>query len=168
MCSQAIKYMETIQDYHHIETREELFDSKELPTYIPLMTHIQTLRKNDTAQDSICHRTPPNQGTGQFQIREIMITGTAFVDLSAAYNTVNHSLLIQKLYNTTLDSQLYRVIQKLLSDRRFYVQLNNERSRWRIQKNGLPPYSTYTRTISQSSMERGVFIYAGDLCITAQ
>ena len=82
---------------------------------------------------------------------EGMITGTAFVDLSSAYNTVNHRLLIQKLYNTMLDSQLYRIIQNLLSDRRFYVELNNERSRWRIQKNGLPqevfsspPYSTYT------------------------
>ena len=35
---------------------------------------------------------------------EGMITGTAFVDLSAAYDTVNHILLIQKLYNTTLDN----------------------------------------------------------------
>ena len=89
--------------------------------------------------------------------KEGMITGTAFVDLSAAYDTVNHRLLIYKLYNTTLDSQLCRVIQNLLSDRIFYVELNNERSRWRIQKNGLPqgsvlspPYSTYIRTISQS------------------
>ena len=69
---------------------------------------------------------------------EGMITGTTFVDLSAAYDTVNHILLIQKLYNTTLDSQLCRVIQNLLSDRRFYVEVNNERSRCRMQKNGLP------------------------------
>ena len=69
--------------------------------------------------------------------KEGIITGTAFVDLSAAYKTVNHGLLIQKLYNTTLYSQLCRVIQNLLSDRRFYVERNNERSRWRIQKNGL-------------------------------
>ena len=54
------------------------------------------------------------------------ITGTAFVDLSAAYDTVNHRPLIQKLYNTTQDSKLYRVIQNLLSNRRFYVELNNE------------------------------------------
>ena len=63
---------------------------------------------------------------------EGMITGTTFVDLSAAYDTVNHTLLIQKLYNTTLDSQLCRVIQNLLSDRRFYVEVNNERSRCRM------------------------------------
>ena len=35
---------------------------------------------------------------------EGMITGTAFVDLSAAYDTVNDRLLIPKLYNTTLDT----------------------------------------------------------------
>ena len=48
---------------------------------------------------------------------EGMITGTAFVDISAAYDAVNRKLLIQKLYN----SQLCRVIQNLLSDRRLYV-----------------------------------------------
>ena len=49
-----------------------------------------------------------------------MITGAAFVDLSAAYDTVNHRILIQKLYNTTQDSKLCRVFQKMLSNRRFY------------------------------------------------
>ena len=41
-----------------------------------------------------------------------MITGAAFVDISAAYDTVNHRLLIQKLYDFTEDSPLYKVIQK--------------------------------------------------------
>ena len=67
-----------------------------------------------------------------------MITGAACVDLYAAYDTVNHRILIQKLYNTTQDSQLCRVFQNMLSNRRLYVELNNERSRWRKQKNGLP------------------------------
>ena len=68
--------METIQDCRHIETREGLFDSKELPTYIALMSHVQTLQKNDTEQDNTCHRTTPNLGTGRFQIREIMHKST--------------------------------------------------------------------------------------------
>ena len=38
--------------------------------------------------------------------QEIMITETAFVDLSAVYATVNHRLLIQKLVNITQDSTL--------------------------------------------------------------
>ena len=95
-----------------------------------------------------------------------MITGTAFVDLSAAYDTVNHRLLIQKLYNTTLDNQLCRVIQNLL---------HNERSRWRIHKNGLPQGSVLSPTLfniytNDQPILDGTrsFIYADDLCITAQ
>ena len=61
--------------------------------------------------------------------QESMITGTTFVDLSAAYDTVNHRLLIQKLFNITQDITLCSVIRNLLSNRRFYVELNNERSR---------------------------------------
>ena len=40
------------------------------------MSNVQTLRKNDIEQDSTCHRTTPNQGTGRFQIREIMHKST--------------------------------------------------------------------------------------------
>ena len=60
-----------------------------------------------------------------------IISGAAFVDLSAAYDTVNHMIRIQKLYNITQDSQLCRVLLNMLSNRRYYVELNNERSRWR-------------------------------------
>ena len=104
-----------------------------------------------------------------------MITGAAFVDLSAAYDTVNHRILIQKLYNTTQDSQLCRVFQNMLSNRRLYVELNNERSRWRKQKNGLPHgsvlspilFNIYTNDQPIHDGTRN-FIYADDLCVTAQ
>ena len=82
-----------------------------------------------------------------------MITGKAFVDLYAAYDTVNHRLLIQKLFNITQDSTLCRVIQNLLSNSRLYVELNNERSR-------------YTNDQSIHDGTRSC-IYADDLCITA-
>ena len=104
-----------------------------------------------------------------------MITGAAFVDLSAAYDTVNHRILIQKLYNTTQDSQLCRVFQNMLSNRRFYVELNNERRRWRKQKNGLSQgsvlspilFNIYTNDQPIHDGTRN-FIYADDLCVTAQ
>ena len=106
---------------------------------------------------------------------EGMITGTAFVDRSAAYDTVNHRLLIQTLYNTTLDSQLCRGIQNLLSERRVYVELNNGRSRWRKQKNGLPQGSVLSLTLfniykNDQPILDGMrsFIYTDDLCVTAQ
>ena len=61
-----------------------------------------------------------------------MITGAAFIDLSAAYDTVSHRLLSQKLYDFTEDSPLCS--QKMLSSIRFNVELNNDHSRWRNQK----------------------------------
>ena len=51
----------------------------------------------------------------------VKITGTAYVNMSAAYDTVNHRLMIQKLYNTTPDRKLCRIIPNLLPNRRLYV-----------------------------------------------
>ena len=100
-----------------------------------------------------------------------MITGAAFVDLSAAYDTVNHIILIQKLYNITQDSQLCRVIQNMLSSRRFYVELNNERSRCRNRRTAchLSPilFNIYTNDQPLHNRTRS-FIYADILCVTAQ
>ena len=101
-----------------------------------------------------------------------MLTGAAFIDLSAAYDTVNHIILIQKLYNITQNSPLCRVIQNMLSSRRFYVELNNERSRWRKQNNGLPQgsvlsliLSTSTLTTSLSTTEH-VASYTQTICVS--
>ena len=107
--------------------------------------------------------------------QESMITGTTFVDLSSAYDTVYHRLLIQKLFNITQDSTLCIVIHNLLSNRRFYVELNNERSRLRLQKNGLPQgsvlspplFNIYTNDQPVQDETRS-FIDADDLGITAQ
>ena len=59
----------------------------------------------------------------------------------------NYKLLIQKLYNTTQDITLCSVIQNLLSDRRLYVELNNECNRWRKQKKGLLQGSVHAPTL---------------------
>ena len=114
-----------------------------------------------------------------------MTIGTAFVDLSAAYDTVNHRLLIQILLITTQDSTLCRVIENLLSNRRLYVELNSVLSSWILQKNGLPHGSVLSRTLFNiSNKNKNIklfihtykqlytpmisFIYTDDMCITAQ
>ena len=47
------------------------------------------------------------------------ITGAVFVDLSAAYDTVNHNQLIQKIYKTTKDYCFTEIIRSMLIGRRF-------------------------------------------------
>ena len=104
-----------------------------------------------------------------------MITGAAFVDLFAGYDTVNHRIQIQKFYNITQDSPLCRVIQNIQSNKRFYVELNNEHSRWRKQKNGWPPGNYLSPILfniynNDQPLHNGTrnFIYADDLCVTTK
>ena len=86
------------------------------------MPHEKALRPSDPVQNHAYHRRKPHQGTGRISSCKLMykstvedgyqkgkITETAFADLSAACDTVNHRLLIQKLYNTTQDNTLCRV-----------------------------------------------------------
>ena len=104
-----------------------------------------------------------------------MVTGAIFVDLSAAYETINHQKLLQKLLEITQDSSLTKFTQTMLSNRRFYVILNGKRSKWKNQKNGLPQgsvpapllFNTYTndQPLPENTQR---FLYADDLCITAQ
>ena len=104
-----------------------------------------------------------------------MISDATFVNIFAAYNTVHHIILIQKLYNIIQGSPLCSVIQNMMCIRRLYVELNNERSRWRKQKNSLPQgsvlslilFNIYTNEQHHHNGTRG-FIYANDLCVTAQ
>ena len=94
--------METVQDYRHTEDWEGLCDSNELQTNIHLVSYVQTLQNNDTEQNSTNHKhhlikehtgfRPGKSCTSQLlnltqhiedSYQESMITGIAFVDLSA-------------------------------------------------------------------------------------
>ena len=96
-----------------------------------------------------------------------LITGAVFVDLSAAYDTVNHRRLLNKVLEMTGDVQLTDLIRTMLENRRFFVVMNWKKSRWRRQRNGTdyhrevywhrccststPTTSPYTPTLAASS-----------------
>ena len=108
--------METIQDYRHTQARERLRDSEELQTKISLLCHTYKLyeqmilnRIAPVVQQRLIKEQavfrPGKSCTSQLLnltqhiedgYQRGMITGAAFVDLSAAYDTVNHRILIQK------------------------------------------------------------------------
>ena len=114
--------MEIVHDYRYTEAWEGLCDSKELYTNIPLVSYVQTLQKmilNRIAPTIEQHLIKEQAGfrpgkscTSQLlnltqhiedDYQESMITGTTFVDHSAAYDIVNHIL-----FNITQDSPLCR------------------------------------------------------------
>ena len=57
-------------------------------------------------------------------------TGVVFVDLSAAFDTVNHRKLLHKIFHfSNQDTHLTRFFQSLFDNRRFYAELNGLKSR---------------------------------------
>ena len=104
-----------------------------------------------------------------------LITGAVFVDLTAAYDTVNHRALLLKVAQTVKNTSVVRIIESLLINRRFFVEMDGKRSRWRRQNNGLPQgsvlapmlFNIYTNDQPQFKNIRR-FIYADDLCIATQ
>ena len=104
------------------------------------------------------------------------ITGAAvFVDLSAAYDTVNHRRLLSKVLDTTGEVHLTDLIRTMMESRRFFVVLNGKKSRWWRQRNGLPQgsvmaqilFNIYTNDQPVHTDTRS-FIYADNLCIASQ
>ena len=57
------------------------------------------------------------------------MTGAVFVDLSAAYDTVNHCILMTKIYQNTDDKAMTTLLGTPLKNRMFYVALNQKKSR---------------------------------------
>ena len=55
-----------------------------------------------------------------------LVTGAVFVDLSAAYNTVNHRILMTKIHQITDDKAMPTLLGTLLTNRMFDVVLNQK------------------------------------------
>ena len=91
------------------------------------------------------------------------------------HSSLQHRRMIINMMDMTGDLDLCRVIRGLLSNRRFFVQLHDKKSRWMSHKNGLLQgsvlapllFNIYTND-QPLPTDCSRYIYADDLCITTQ
>ena len=93
-----------------------------------------------------------------------VVTGTVCVDLSETYDTINHKLLLNKIYRMTYDAKFTDLIGNMFYNRRYIFELN-----------GLPQGSVLSSVLfniyrNDQPVQHNTrsLIYADDLCITKQ
>ena len=151
------------------------------------MSPLQTVRAPDTEPPVSHYLTYPYTRAGWLSqvlnltqhiedgFETAKITGIVTVDHSAAYDTVNHPRLLEKVYTITRDYRLMCMIRTLLENRRFFMELGGKRSRWRPHRNGLPQRSVLAPLLfnvytNDQPIHLGTrsFVYADDLAVTTQ
>jgi len=96
-------------------------------------------------------------------------TGAAFLDLTAAYDTVWYTGLLYKL-TKCMEPWFVNIIDLLLRNR----HMGDDISSWRIQANGLPKgsvlaptlFNLYINDLPATSIRK--FIYADDICCAVE
>ena len=72
------------------------------------------------------------------KLHEKQITCSIFLDLSKAFDSVNHKILIDKLYKYGVRGPSLRLFQSYLSNRRQYVKLCDIKSKFDVIDIGIP------------------------------
>ena len=96
-----------------------------------------------------------------------------FLDFAKAFDTVNHSILIQKLNHYGIRGNALQLIESYLADREQCVQVNNATSDFEYIKHGVPQGSIlgpllfllYINDIAQSSPLLEFYLFADDTTI---
>ena len=91
-------------------------------------------RKKVSVEDAVLFSTE----SVQQEIQDRKIVHAVLLDLSKAFDSLSHEVVLSKLKSLSFSSSAYRFIKNFLSDRLQQISLNGVKSDWIELKQGVP------------------------------
>ena len=95
-------------------------------------------RKNMGTEDALMNYTDHIQT----QLKNKKFTISIFLDLSKAFDVINHNILEIKLYHYGFRGKFLQFLMSFIKDRRYFVNVNGRNSVIKTVNNGVPQGST--------------------------
>ena len=134
----------TLSNYRPISTLSAMSKVFEKLMYSRLISYLETnnilactqfgFRRGKSTEDAVLEFM--DGAYSALENSEILIA--VFLDLSKAFDTVNHDILLRKLYHLGLRGTMFDWFKSYLSNRTNYVSVNNASSQTRLIKYGVP------------------------------
>lgn len=142
---------------NHIEAQDLLSDNQ------------WGFRKNHSTEGLLLHLTD----TWKWAIDENLKVGVLFIDFRKAFDSVNHTILLQKLKAVGISGNLLSWMKSYLSNRNQFVQVNEVKSDTSFIKFGVPQgsilgpklFSLYVNDLPESITSGELDMFADDTTI---
>ena len=126
-------------------------------------------RKNHSTEGLLLHMTE----TWKSALDQGLVVGVLFVDFRKAFDSVNHSILLEKLKAIGISGNLFSWLANYLSNRNQFVQISGKKSALQPVKYGVPQgsilgprlFSIYVNDLPESISYGDLYMFADDTTV---